>query len=265
MELKNISLEISDSVALLTLNDPGTLNAVSMDMLDELNEAFDSIEDSANGVRCLVMTGAGKGFCSGANLAGGGVADGEDGKPDFGAVLENYYHPLLLRMRALPIPFVTAVNGAAAGIGMSFALMGDMILASRKAYFLQAFRRIGLVPDGGSTWLLPRLVGLTRAKELSLMAEKLHAEKALDWGLINRVYEPEDLMQEAMTLARDLAEGPTVAYGLMRQLFASSPDTAYEEQLKLERNAQKQAGYSEDCNEGISAFLERRPAKFTGR
>ncbi len=265
MEMKTTTLEFSDAVAVLTLNDPGTLNAVSLDMLDELNQAFEAIEDPANGARCLVLTGAGKGFCSGANLAGGGVETGEDGRPDFGAVLENHYHPLLLRMRALTIPLITAVNGAAAGIGMSFALMGDMILASQKGYFLQAFRRIGLVPDGGSTWLLPRLVGLARAKELSIMAEKLPAEKALEWGLINRVCEPERLMVEAMALAGDLAQGPTTAYGLMRQLFAASPDTAYEEQLKLERRAQKQAGHTEDCNEGITAFLERRPAKFTGR
>jgi len=264
MDFKNITLDFIDSVAVLTLNDSKTLNAVSLDMLGELDEAFNAIEDPANGCRCLVMTGAGKGFCSGANLAGG-VPMGEDGKPDFGAVLENYYHPLLLRMRALSIPLVTAVNGAAAGIGMSFALMGDMILASHNAYFLQAFRRIGLIPDGGSTWLLPRLVGLARAKELSIMAEKLPAEKALNWGLINRVTQPETLMDEAMALARDLASGPTIAYGLMRQLFTSSLDTPYEEQLNNERLAQKQAGHTEDCSEGITAFLERRPAEFKGR
>ena len=148
---------------------------------------------------------------------------------------------------------------------MSFALMGDMVLAARSAYFLQAFRRIGLVPDGGSTWILPRLVGRARAMELSLMGERLPAETALEWGLINRVYDDAALMDEAMKLARDLASGPTVALGLIRRLYWQSPENSYEQQLDLERQSQKIAGTSEDAREGATAFLEKRPAQFKGR
>jgi 2-(1,2-epoxy-1,2-dihydrophenyl)acetyl-CoA isomerase len=156
------------------------------------------------------------------------------------------------------------VNGAAAGVGMSFALMGDLVLCARSAYFLQAFRRIGLIPDGGSTWILPRLVGRARAMELSLMGEKLPAEKALEWGLVNRVFEDEELMKNAKALARDLANGPTLALGLIRRLYWESADNSYEEQLNLERQMQRRTGASTDFQEGVRAFLEKRPAKFKG-
>jgi 2-(1,2-epoxy-1,2-dihydrophenyl)acetyl-CoA isomerase len=160
---------------------------------------------------------------------------------------------------------VTAVNGPAAGAGMSFALMGDMILAARSAYFLQAFCRIGLVPDCGSTWLLPRLAGKARSMELSLLGERLPAEKALDWGLINRVYDDGALMGEAMKLAHELANGPAVALSLIRQLYWESPDNSFEEQLNLEFKSQRVAGAAEDFHEGVTAFLEKRPAKFKGK
>jgi 2-(1,2-epoxy-1,2-dihydrophenyl)acetyl-CoA isomerase len=156
------------------------------------------------------------------------------------------------------------VNGAAAGVGMSFALMGDLVLCGRSAYFLQAFRRIGLIPDGGSTWILPRLIGKARAMELSLLGEKLPAEKALEWGLINRVFDDADLIGKAKEFARDLANGPTVALGLIRRLYWESADNTYEEQLNLERQMQRKAGNSADFGEGVRAFLEKRPAKFKG-
>ena len=156
--------------------------------------------------------------------------------------LDNLYHPLLRKLRDLPLPIITAVNGAAAGIGISFALMGDLVLAARSAYFLQAFARIGLVPDGGSTWLLPRLIGLARARELSLLAEKLPAEKALDWGLINRVYDDTALIDEALKMAEKLAQGPTVALAIMRRMYWESPNNTYEEQLEVERHSQQRAG-----------------------
>ncbi len=165
----------------------------------------------------------------------------------------------------LKMPFITAVNGAAAGVGMSIALMGDLILAARSAYFLQAFARIGLVPDGGSTWLLPRLVGLARARELSLLAEKLPAENALEWGLINRVYDDAALMDEALRIARRLADGPTTALTLTRQLYGASPHNSFEEQIDLESKYQSLAAKSEDFWEGVQAFLQKRSATFKGK
>jgi 2-(1,2-epoxy-1,2-dihydrophenyl)acetyl-CoA isomerase len=262
MEFERAKLELEGSVAILTLNHPEVMNAVSPEMLGGLMKALEHVEDPKNGVRCIVMTGAGRGFCAGANLQR--PSSGASGSGDAGLVLETHYHPLLRRLRELPIPFVTAVNGAAAGVGMSFALMGDLVLCARSSYFLQAFRRIGLIPDGGSTWILPRLVGRARAMELSLMGEKLPAEKALEWGLVNRVFEDEELMKNAKELARDLANGPTLALGLIRRLYWESADNSYEEQLNLERQMQRRTGASTDFQEGVRAFLEKRPAKFKG-
>jgi len=212
-------------------------------------------------VRCLIITGAGRGFCAGANLQPSGR---EGGARDAGSVLETHYHPMLRKLRELPMPIVSAVNGAAAGVGMSIALMGDMVMCARSAYFLQAFRRIGLVPDGGSTWILPRLIGRARAMELSLMGERLPAEKALEWGLIYRVVEDAQLMAEAKKLASDLASGPTVSLSLIRKLYWDSNENTYEQQLNLERQMQRKAGSTADFNEGVRAFLEKRPAKFKG-
>ena len=214
--------------------------------------------------RAVVLTGEGRGFCSGANLSEipeerrigrrRGLRAG-DGLPSVPAPL-----------RDLNMPFVTAVNGAAAGVGMSIALMGDLILAARSAYFLQAFARIGLVPDGGSTWLLPRLVGLARAKELSLLAEKLPAETALAWGLINRVHDDDGADRRGTrNLPDGCAEGPTQSLGMIRRLYWESPHNSYEVQIDLERQSQQKAGKTEDFVEGVTAFLQKRPAKFKGK
>jgi 2-(1,2-epoxy-1,2-dihydrophenyl)acetyl-CoA isomerase len=262
MEFERTKLDIDGPVGIVTLNHPEVMNAVSAEMLGGLMKALDQIEDPKNGVRCMLMTGAGRGFCAGANLQPSG--GGPSGSRDAGSVLETQYHPFLRRLRELPIPFVTAVNGAAAGVGMSFALMGDLVLCARSAYFLQAFRRIGLIPDGGSTWILPRLLGKARAMELSLLGEKLPAEKALEWGLINRVFDDADLIGKAREFASDLANGPTVALSLIRRLYWESADNTYEEQLNLERQMQRKAGNSADFGEGVRAFLEKRPAKFKG-
>jgi 2-(1,2-epoxy-1,2-dihydrophenyl)acetyl-CoA isomerase len=264
MQFKHCTLDIDGSVAILKLDHQEVMNAVSMDMLGGLTEAMDAIEERRNEVRCVVLTGAGRAFCTGANLQGRGQQQ-KPGKSNAGAALETGFHPFLRRLQNLHCPLVTAVNGPAAGAGMSFALMGDMILVARSAYFLQAFRRIGLVPDCGSTWLLPRLIGKARSVELSLMGERLPAEKALEWGLINRVYDDGELMGEAMKLARELAGGPTVALSLIRQLYWESPENSFEDQLNLEFRSQRIAGASEDFREGVTAFLEKRPAKFAGK
>ena len=168
------------------------------------------------------------------------------------------------RIKNLKIPIITSVNGPAAGVGMSLALMGDMILAGKSAFFLQAFRRIGLVPDGGSTWLLPRLVGMARAKELAILGERLSAEKAFEWGLVNRLYEDKELHKETLKLAQELSRGP-MSLGLIRKAFWNSFDNSYEEQINLERELQFTAGQSSDFKEGVTAFLEKRDANFTGK
>jgi len=263
MQFKQVTLDFDGQVAILKLDHPEVMNAVSMDMLGGLSDAIDEIDSRRSDVRCLVITGAGRAFCTGANLQGRNNA--EPGKrTNAGAALETAYHPFLRRLRNLHCPIVTSVNGPAAGAGMSFAMMGDMILCARSAYFLQAFRRIGLVPDCGSTWLLPRLVGRARSVELSLMGEKLPAEKALEWGLVNRVYDDAALMEETMKLAHELANGPTIALSLIRKLYWESPENSFEDQLDLEQQFQRVAGAAEDFKEGVSAFLEKRPAKFKG-
>src|SRR6266567_3231035 len=205
-----------------------------MDMLGGLGEALDAIDDKKAEVRCLVLTGAGRAFCTGANLQG----RNKPGKVNAGSSLGIGFQPFLRRLRRLYCPIVSAGNGPAAGAGMSFALLGDMILCARSSYFLQAFRRIGLVPDCGSTWLLPRLIGKARSVELSLMGERLPAEKALEWGLVNRVYDDGVLMEEAMKLARDLASGPTIALSLIRKLYWDSPENSFEDQINLEFQCQ---------------------------
>ncbi len=265
MSDKKITLEFRDTVVVLTLNDPDALNAISIPMLEDLGEALDQVEDPANGARCMILTGAGRGFCAGANLGGGISSETDNEKRDAGEVLEKYYHPTLKRLRDLPVPFLTAVNGVAAGVGMSFAMMGDLVLAARSSYFMQAFTRVGLVPDGGSTYLLPRLVGLARAKELSILAERLPAEKAMEWGIVNRVYDDDMLMDEAFKLAEGLANGPTVSLKLIRKLYWQSPLNTYDQQLDLERESQRIAGRTEDFSEGVKAFLEKRPARFKGK
>ncbi|GLR92913.1 MULTISPECIES: enoyl-CoA hydratase/isomerase [Bradyrhizobium] len=262
MQFKHVTLDFDGAVAILKLDHQEVMNAVSVDMLGGLAEALDAIEEKKDEVRCVVLTGAGRAFCTGANLQG---RNNQSKKTKAGLTLETGFHPFLRRIRNLHCPIVTAVNGPAAGAGMSFALLGDMILCARSSYFLQAFRRIGLVPDCGSTWLLPRLVGRARSIELSLMGERLPAEKALEWGLVNRVYDDGVLMEEAMRLARDLASGPTVALSLIRKLYWDSPENSFEDQLNLEFQCQLRAGDTQDFREGVGAFLEKRPAQFKGK
>jgi len=246
-------------VAVLTLNHPEVMNAASLTLVQGAAQALKDVEDKDSGFRAVVITGEGRGFCSGANLSE---------RPGSGASawhpLETVYHPFLRQLRNYSMPIVTAVNGAAAGVGMSLALMGYLVIAAKSAYFLQAFTRIGLVPDGGSTWLLPRLVGLARARELSLLAERLPAETALSWGLINRVVDDGALMGEALKIAEKLANGPTRALATTRRLYWESSVNTYEEQLDLERRSQEEAGRTEDFMEGVAAFLQKREAKFKG-
>src|SRR6201994_4291144 len=259
MQFKHCTLDIEAPVAMLRMDHQEVMNAVSMDMLGGLAEALDTVDEKRDEIRCVVLTGAGRAFCTGANLQGRNQPTGK--RSNAGASLETGFHPFLRRLRNLHCPLVTAVNGPAAGAGIKFPFMGDIILCARSAYFLQAFRRIGLVPDCGSTWLLPRLVGKARAVGPSFMGERLPAEKALEWGLVNRVHDDAHLKDEAMKLARELANGPTIALSLIRRLYWDSPENSFEEQLNLEFQSQLRAGSSEDFREGVGAFLEKRPAK----
>ena len=266
MEYQEILLDIrDDQLAILTLNNPSVLNAISLDMVDELKHALGQVIIPENKVRCLLITGAGRGFCSGANLKSRKLSLSGDDARSTGLSLDTTYNPIFLTLRSLKIPVITAVKGPAAGIGMTLALMGDLVLAGKSAYFLQAFRNVGLIPDGGATWLLPRLIGMARAMELSLLAQRLPAEKALEWGLINRVVEDDDLLPEAIALGQNLASGPTVSLGLIRQAYWQSADNTHAEQLHLEANLQQICGASEDALEGRMAFLEKRKTNFQGK
>jgi len=253
--------ELENGVALITLNDPGTLNAIAVDMTEELTLHFRRAVEEA---RCVVLTGEGRGFSSGANLASGTPPVDADGLPDLGGRLEVTFNPFVAMLRDLPIPYVTAVNGAAAGIGCSFALLGDIIIASESAYFLQAFRRIGLVPDGSATYHLPRMIGRARAMEMMMLGERISAKTALDWGLINRCVADADLLPTAKAVALELANGPTKTLGMIRRLAWASLDNSWDEQVQAERQAQRLAGRTDDFREGVQAFFQKRTAKFTG-
>lgn len=264
MTYSKLQLSVADGVALVTLNDPATLNACGDELVANLVDAIGKLSSGDIAARCLVITGEGRGFSSGANL------QGRIGEPvpleqrDVGERLETLFNPMMKTLRELSIPIVTAVNGPAAGVGASLALMGDLIVAGESAYFLQAFRRIGLVPDGGSTWMLPRMVGKARAMELMLLGDKLPAKTALEWGLINRCVADADLMLTAMTLAKALAAGPA-SLGMIRKLVWAGLDVGHDEQMQNERLTQRDAGRTTDNIEGVRAFLDKRPAVFTGR
>jgi 2-(1,2-epoxy-1,2-dihydrophenyl)acetyl-CoA isomerase len=257
----HIDIETRDNVAVIRLNQPDRLNAISFDMAREAREA---IEAAPQGARAIFLCGAGRAFCSGADLSSGGV-DISDPMRDFGAGIEHSYNPLIRAMRDTPLPIVVGVRGAAAGIGCSVALMGDIIVAGKSAYFLQAFCNIGLVPDGGSPYLLARAAGRIRAMEMMLLGERYPAERAYADGLITRLVEDERVDDEAFALARRLAEGPTRTLALARKLAWAALDQALEEQLVMEREMQREAGRTEDAVEGVTAFLMKRKAAFKGR
>jgi len=264
-----IKFHIDDNnVAILTLNDPDRLNALSLEMLTEIHEKIKLINSGTTNARCLVITGEGRGFCAGANLIDTNAAPSESGNPmdrDLGKGLITHYHPMLIDLKNLEIPVITSINGVAAGAGCSLGIIGDLIFASDKSYFYQAFKFIGLVPDAGSTYILPRKIGMARAIELSMLGEKISAEKALSWGLINFVYSHNNLMQETMKTATEIANGPTVAYKLMRKLYWESLGNDFESQLNAESKAQTIAGKTEDCFNGVMSFLQKKKATFKGK
>jgi len=263
MAWETIVFEASEGVARLTLNRPDRLNSLNARMHEEIAAVLGTVE-SDPGVRALLITGAGRGFCAGQdlNLRDAGAASGDF---DAGAALERYYNPLIRRLRALAKPVVAAVNGPAAGAGANIAFACDIVIAARSASFLQAFCRLGLVPDAGGTWFLPRLAGSARAMGMAMLGEPLSAESAAQWGLIWKVVDDDKLMAEARGLAAKLAQGPTAGLGLIKQAINRSLANSLDAQLDVERDLQRLAARSEDFKEGVAAFLEKRPAQFKGR
>ena len=246
-------------VLVLTLNRPDRLNAASPAMFVTLTTALAYLD----GARAVLVTGAGRGFCSGADLAGGALG-GDDPGAATHAALTGSYNPALAAIAELSVPVVSAVRGPAAGIGCSLALAADFCIASEAAYFLQAFVNIGLVPDGGASWLLPRLIGRARATEMMMLGEKIPAAKALDWGMIHRVVADDALDAEALALAERLAGAPTLALGLMRRGLHRALESDYATAMEREADHQRTARGSADAQEGAAAFLQKRKPVFRG-
>ena len=264
MPFQHILFSIDDDgVALLSLNRPEQLNSFNSAMHLEVREALKQVRQSEH-ARVLLLTGEGRGFCAGQDLSDRNVAPGAE-MPDLGESIEKFYNPLVRSLRDLPLPVICAVNGVAAGAGANLPLACDLVLAARSASFIQAFCKIGLVPDSGGTWLLPRLIGMARAKALALLGERLSAEQAEQWGLIYRVVDDAELRSEALKLARHLATQPTYGQAQIKRSLNASLNNSFDEQLDLERDLQRLAGRSEDYREGVSAFMAKRTPAFKGR
>lgn len=263
MEFANISLHLDGSIARLTLNRPEKLNSLNDETNRELLAALDLVQDHAP-ARVLVITGAGRAFCAGQDLADPAM-QAKDGKlPDIGNVVEKNFKPLVLRLQNLRMPTIAAVNGVAAGGGASFALACDIVVAAKSAYFLQAFSRIALSPDTGSTWFLPQRLGMARALALAMLAEKLPAAKAAEWGLIWQVLEDSEFGAGVDALASQLATMPTKALVRTRQAMLASATNTLEQQLSMEACFVRELGWCEDYREGVQAFTEKRQPMFTG-
>lgn len=262
MSDQTILFEMTGGIARLTLNRPERLNSFNTAMHAQMRDALARVQ--AGGARVLVITGAGRAFCAGQDLGDRAIAPG-GAAADLGVSIEQHYKPLVLALRQLPLPVLAAVNGVAAGAGANIALACDLVIAARSASFIQAFSRIGLVPDSGGTWSLPRLVGPARAMGLAMLAEKLPAQQAADWGLIWRCIDDEDFAGEVDTIARQLACAPTGALARTKQLMHAGWGRTLEQQLDAERDAQRELGFSADYAEGVAAFIGKREPQFTGR
>jgi 2-(1,2-epoxy-1,2-dihydrophenyl)acetyl-CoA isomerase len=262
MNYTSIIYSVTAGIARLTLNRPDRLNSFNAAMHEEFRYALAQVV--ADGARVFVLTGAGRGFCAGQDLGDRAVAPGTNGV-DLGDSIERNYKPLVLALRNLPMPVVAAVNGVAAGAGASIALACDIVIAARSAAFVQSFCRLGLVPDSGATWMLPRLVGNARAIGLAMLGEKLPAQQAADWGLIWRCVDDAELAPAVDKLAAELALAPTLGLVRTRQAIQGAWQHALIEQLDVERDFQRELGWSSDYAEGVAAFTEKRPPRFSGR
>lgn len=262
--MNTILFDIKDAVATITLNRPDRLNSFNVEMHDELKSALKQVQDPANNVRCLLLTGAGRGFCAGQDLSDRAVAPGT-AAPDLGESIEKRYNPLVRTLRALEMPVVCAVNGVAAGAGANLAFACDIVLAARSASFIQAFCKIGLIPDSGGTWTLPRLVGQARATALTMLGDKVAAEQAERWGMIWKCVDDDQLPTEAAKLAAHLATQPTKGLAFIKRALAASTTNTLDQQLDLERDLQRLAGRTADYQEGVAAFMAKRSPDFQGR
>jgi 2-(1,2-epoxy-1,2-dihydrophenyl)acetyl-CoA isomerase len=263
MSYSHILFSLADGIARLTLNRPDRLNSFNDRMHEEVRDALAQVCDGGE-ARVLLLTGAGRGFCAGQDLSDRAVAPGGDAV-DLGASIDRNYKPLVLALRALPMPVVCAVNGVAAGAGANIALACDIVIAAKSASFIQAFCRIGLVPDSGGTYFLPRLVGTARALGLALTGDKLSAEDAAAWGLIWKCVEDDDLPEATEALLAQFASGPTQGLAAIKQAIHGSEARSLEQQLDVERDLQRALGFGDDYREGVAAFVAKRPPQFKGR
>jgi 2-(1,2-epoxy-1,2-dihydrophenyl)acetyl-CoA isomerase len=256
---ETILFSLDGGIARLTLNRPDRLNSFTVQMHEEVADALSSL----GGTRVLVITGAGRGFCAGQDLGDRAVAPGE--AVDLGHSVETYYNPLIRKLVSLPFPVIARVNGVAAGAGANIALACDIVIAARSAKFIQSFASIGLIPDSGGTWVLPRLVGVARALGLALTAEPLPADKAAEWGLIWKAVEDEALDAEVDSLAERFANAPTRGLARIKKMIRESWGHSLDEELDLQRDSMRELGFSDDYREGVAAFMEKRKPSFTGK
>lgn len=263
MNFQTITFTVDAGIARLTLNRPDKLNSFTGEMHAELRTALDRVQ-SDHAIRVLVLSGAGRAFSAGQDLADPDMAKIDGRMPDIGNVVERNYKPLVLRLQNLRVPTMAAVNGIAAGAGASVALACDLVIATKSASFLQAFSKIGLIPDTGGTWFLPQRVGMARAMGLALLAEKLPAEKAAEWGLIWECTEDADFASRIDALAKQLSTAPTKALVRTRQAMHAAPGHTLEQQLSFEGSFMRELGWSPDYAEGVAAFMEKRAPNFTG-
>ncbi|MES2898122.1 MAG: 2-(1,2-epoxy-1,2-dihydrophenyl)acetyl-CoA isomerase PaaG [Pseudomonadota bacterium] len=262
MNYQNIIFAIENGIATLTLNRPDKLNSFTQAMHLEVRAALANIQADPS-VRVLLLTGAGRGFCAGQDLSDRAVEPGAEGV-DLGASVETYYAPLVMTLRSLPMPVICAVNGVAAGAGANLALACDIVLAAKSASFVEVFCKLGLIPDTGGTWHLPRLVGHARAMGMAMLGEKLSADKAEEWGLIWKSVPDETLMEQAMAMATHFSTAPTKGLAFTKKALQASYANTLPEQLKLEGDMMRELGYSHDYREGVAAFMAKRTPQFKG-